>query len=374
MRPVHPGLHLEHLPGERSRQRTLPARLVLAGGRCGGQAAHRLQQRPDPEVRQRRAEQHGGAGAGGEGLRVEDGADLVQQRQLLYGGLPRPALLTCRPLGRDVLRDRAPGSAGRPVEPGERARRAVDEAAEVARDADRPVQRGRAQADPLLDLVQQFEGLAAGTVPLVDEGDDGDAAVAAHVEQLQRLRLQALGRVQQHDRAVHGRQHPVGVLGEVRVAGGVEQVQQHAAVLEPQHRGGDGDAAGAFHVHPVGPHPAPPGLAVHRSGLVDRGGVQGERLGQRRLARVGVADHRERPPPRRLLRNVARCARVAAHRRPSPGSSGRSGRTGRSPPSRDLLPRRDLLRRQGGRLAAGRCPGPRRSARPPVRPANLTSR
>ena len=47
---------------------------------------------------------------------------------------------------------------------------------------------------------------------------------SAHVEQLQGLRLDALGRVQHHDRGVGCRQHPVGVLGEVAVARGVQQV------------------------------------------------------------------------------------------------------------------------------------------------------
>src|ERR1700753_1176369 len=88
----------------------------------------------------------------------------------------------------------------------------ADPPADFPRHPDRPVQRGRPQPDPLLDLVQQFQRLPAGPVPLVHERDDRDVPVAAHVKQLQRLRLQALGRVQQHDRAVDGLQHPVGVF------------------------------------------------------------------------------------------------------------------------------------------------------------------
>ena len=84
----------------------------------------------------------------------------------------------------------------------------------------------RRDADLLLDLVEQLERVAAGPVPLVDEGEQRQAAGPAHLEQLERLRLDALGRVEHHDRGVGGGQHPVGVLGEVAVARGVEQVER----------------------------------------------------------------------------------------------------------------------------------------------------
>ena len=97
-------------------------------------------------------------------------------------------------------------------------------------------------AELLLDLVEQLERVAAGPVPLVDEGEQRQAPLAAHLEQLERLRLDALGRVEHHDRGVGGGEHPVGVLGEVAVAGGVEQVDDVVAVRELQHRRRDRDA------------------------------------------------------------------------------------------------------------------------------------
>ena len=71
-----------------------------------------------------------------------------------------------------------------------------------------------------LDLVEQLERVPAGPVPLVDEREQGQVALAADLEQLEGLRLDALGRVEDHDRGVGGGQHPVGVLGEVAVARG----------------------------------------------------------------------------------------------------------------------------------------------------------
>ena len=72
-------------------------------------------------------------------------------------------------------------------------------------------------------------GLAPGAVHLVDEGEDGHLALLADAEELLRLRLDALGAVEEHDRAVDGVERAVGVLAEVGVAGRVEQVHLQAA-------------------------------------------------------------------------------------------------------------------------------------------------
>ena len=90
------------------------------------------------------------------------------------------------------------------------------------------------------------------------------------------------------------RQHPVGVLGEVAVAGGVDEVDHVVAVDELQRRRRDRDAARLLHRHPVRHGRAPVALAVDGARLGDHPGVEGEGLGQRRLAGVGVADDGER--------------------------------------------------------------------------------
>ena len=183
----------------------------------------------------------------------------------------------------------------------------------------------------LVDLVHQLQGVLARAVPLVDDREHRDAAVPADGEELHRLRLEALGGVDQHHRGVDGGEHAVGVLGEVGVAGGVEQVDHRVAVLELQGRRGDGDAAGLLHVHPVRHRAAAAGLAVHRAGLADDPGVQGQGLGERRLAGVGVADDGERAPPGGLARRprappgprpAARRPRSSGRR---PGSAGQGG-------------------------------------------------
>jgi hypothetical protein len=126
----------------------------------------------------------------------------------------------------------------------------VDAAEAVAR-ADRPRRRHDRDAEHLLDLVHEVERRARWPVHLVDDRDDRDAAVAAHLEQLDRLRFDALGAVDQHQRSVGRDQRAEGVLAEVLVARRVEQVDAVALILELQRRARDRDAALLLELHPV---------------------------------------------------------------------------------------------------------------------------
>jgi hypothetical protein len=166
---------------------------------------------------------------------------------------------------------------------------------------DRPGHRGRAEPELRLDLVEQLERGPAGPVPLVDEREQGDASVAADLEELPGLRLDAPRPVEHHDRRVGGGEDPVGVLGEVAVTRGVEQVHDVVVVRELQHGRGDGDPALLLHLHPVRAHPASLAPRLHRPGLLHRAAVEQELLGEGGLAGVGVADDGEGPAARRLL-------------------------------------------------------------------------
>ena len=106
--------------------------------------------------------------------------------------------------------------------------------------AQRPVHRDRrAMPSTLSSSSSSSSGSRVGPVQLVHEGEDRHAALAADLEELARLALDALAGVDDHDRRVDGRQHAVGVLGEILVAGRVEQVDAVAAVVELQHGGAD---------------------------------------------------------------------------------------------------------------------------------------
>ena len=210
-----PACTLNTSAGERRDERPRVAVGVLAGFGGGREVDQRVQEAPDPDPLQRRAEQDGGGDARDEVLLVEPGADLGQQRQLVRGAPPRVRLLGGGLVRRHDLDLAAGGAAGRARVAAQLAGLHLQHAAQVARDAERPGDRHGPQPDRLLHLVEQLEGFAAGAVPLVDERQHGDLAGAADVEQLERLRLEALRGVEQHHGGVDRGEHPVGVLGEV---------------------------------------------------------------------------------------------------------------------------------------------------------------
>ena len=78
-------------------------------------------------------------------------------------------------------------------------RMAVIDPLKLRAGADGPVDRKRAQAQHLFEFIEQGKWLAHGPVALVHEGEDGHAPLTANLEELARLRLDALGGVDNHD-------------------------------------------------------------------------------------------------------------------------------------------------------------------------------
>ena len=101
---------------------------------------------------------------------------------------------------------------------------------------DGPCDGRRLDLESLLDGVEELKRLKGGPVHLVDEGEERELAELDDVEQLERLRLEALGAIEEHNRIVRRRDRAVRVLGEVLVTRRVEQVDLAALVLKLQRR------------------------------------------------------------------------------------------------------------------------------------------
>ena len=116
----------------------------------------------------------------------------------------------------------------------------------------------------------------------------------ADPEELARLGLHALGGVDDHDGGVRRHEGAVGVLGEVLVSRGVQNVDAAAAVLELHDGGGDGNAPLLLNFHPVaGGGPGP--LALDLPGLGNGPAVEEEFFRQGGFARIRVGDDGEGP-------------------------------------------------------------------------------
>ena len=164
----------------------------------------------------------------------------------------------------------------------------MDADAGLGGDADRL---GGVDADDVFDLFGHAVTIGGGQVDLVQDRHDLVVGVDGVVDVGQRLRLDPLGAVDDQQRAFD-RAHGAGdLVGEIDVAGGVDQVEDIVlailgGVVDAHGLGLDGDAAFALDIHAV-EH-----LLLH---VAVRHGVGGldQPVGKRGFPVVDVRDDRE---------------------------------------------------------------------------------
>ena len=150
---------------------------------------------------------------------------------------------------------------------------------------------GGVAADEVGELGGVLVRLRGRQVDLVEDRDDLQVVAQRQVEVRQRLRLDALGGVDEEYGALAGSEAPGHLVGEVDVAGGVDQVEHvgPAVGAGPRQAHGlrlDGDAALALDVHAIEV------LRAHRA-VVDQAGQLQHPVRQRRLPVVDVGDDAE---------------------------------------------------------------------------------
>jgi hypothetical protein len=145
--------------------------------------------------------------------------------------------------------------------------------------------------EDVLELVHDRVGVGRGQVDLVQDGDQGQSLAQGEMNIGEGLRLDPLGRVDDEDRALAGLEAVADLVGEVDMAGRVDQVQAVGLavlrlVLEANGAGLDRDPLLALEVHGV------EDLARHLPG-VDRVRRLEEPVGEGRLSVIDVGDDRE---------------------------------------------------------------------------------
>ena len=278
---VHVGLDLKHKAAKvvTAGIDRLAGKRIGIGARRRGQAQELLEEGLHAKVGERRAKERRAQLAAGHSIQVKlvSGAieqlDVVHQvpmilfaNKLVHGGIAQLGL----DLG-DLL-----GGVGVTVAlKGDNATGlAIEHAAEVAAAADRPVHGIRIDAQDVLDLFHELKRIASLVVELVHKGKDGNMAQRTDLKELFGLGLDALSAVDDHDRSVGGHEGTIGILREVLVAGGIEDVDAGAVVGELQHRGSNGDTALLLDVHPVRDGMLGRALALNRAGSLDAAGIE----------------------------------------------------------------------------------------------------
>ena len=165
----------------------------------------------------------------------------------------------------------------------------LDALAGLAGDLERVVGR---DADDLLDLLDDARGIGRRQVDLVDDRHDFETELGGGVAVGDALRLDALRRIDHQQRAVAGGQRARHFIGEVHVAGRVDEVQLVGLavllrlVIKSDRLGLDGDAALALELERI------EDLVLHFAGFEAAADLD-EAVGQRGLAVIDVGDDRE---------------------------------------------------------------------------------
>ncbi len=149
----------------------------------------------------------------------------------------------------------------------------------------------RIQSDGAFDHLLRALDVGAGQVDLVDDGNDLQPVVDRDVGVGERLRLDALRRVNDQQRAFARGQRARDFVAEVDMAGRVDQVELVGlAVLRRIHHAHgvrlDGDAALALQVHRI-QH-----LRLHLARRQRAGQLQ-QTVGKRALPMIDMGDDRE---------------------------------------------------------------------------------
>ena len=135
-----------------------------------------------------------------------------------------------------------------------------------------------------VDLVHHLGDPRVRAIDLVHDEDHGEPRLERLAQDEARLRQRSLARVHEEQHAVHHREPALDLAAEVRVAGGVHDVDLHAAVPNGRVLGQDRDALLALEVHRV--HDAIGHVLV----LPEGAGLPEHRVHERRLAVVDVGD------------------------------------------------------------------------------------
>ena len=121
------------------------------------------------------------------------------------------------------------------------------------------------------------------------------------LEQLDGLRLHALGTVDDHDSRVGSHQCAVSILREILMSRSIQNIDAVSVIIELKHRGSDGNSSLLLDLHPVGNGVLGRLPALDGTGQIDGAAIEKKLLGQGRLTGIGVGNNGEGTPLLNLI-------------------------------------------------------------------------
>jgi hypothetical protein len=201
---VHIRLYLEHQCGELFFIGLYHPRIGRLRARRGAKIDQSIEQIGHPHILDRAAEQHRRQMALVETCPIERRKPAFHQLQFL------------------AQRNHARIGLGNLLAHMQPARPQIIGPKKIRPPSHRPGDRRGIERKGLGNLVEQPESILAVAIHLVDEGDNGNVAQPADLEQLTCARLDPLGRIDHHHRGINRRQRPIRILRKILMARRVE--------------------------------------------------------------------------------------------------------------------------------------------------------
>ena len=301
MTRIHIRLNLEDESGKTRIGRFDRDAIGGASARGGGVFEETIEEELNAEIIHGAAEKDGGEFAGFDRFAGEGGAGVLEHFMFLEDflvGAFGHAFADGGVLD-SVDRDGGfIGAAGNALEEMDLVAGAIENAFEIGAGAEGPIHGEGFDAEDALEFIEQFKRIARGAIHLVHEGEDGDAAATADLEELAGLSFDPFAGIDDHDNRIDGGEDAIGVLGEILVAGGVEKINPVAAVFELEDGRTDRDAALALEFHPVGSGRALGFAGGDGAGELDRAAVEEKLLGESGFPCVRMRNNRKGAPAR----------------------------------------------------------------------------
>ena len=164
---------------------------------------------------------------------------------------------------------------------------------EVISHSDRKAQGSYTKPQLLFHFVQEIKGVLTFAVELIDKNNHRNIAHATYLYEFFCLFLNPFGHINHYDDTIHSSKRTEGILGEVLVTGGIQDVYLMIFVSESQDRGSHRDSPLAFYFHKVGSSSFLDLVGLDCSCFLDSSPEEEQLLGQSRFSRIRVRDDAE---------------------------------------------------------------------------------
>ena len=117
---------------------------------------------------------------------------------------------------------------------------------------DGPVNRTGTNSQHLFNFIQKSIRISGLSIKLIDEGENGDMSHNTDLKELNGLGLHTLCAVNDHHRTVCRHQGSIGILREILVPRGIQNINALSVIVKLKHGGGYGNSSFLLNLHPVG--------------------------------------------------------------------------------------------------------------------------